>query len=302
MFLTSPAFLSIPTDALRTDCFTNFLPHISLHCLKGFDLGALTPLLWCLEERDKLMEFYERASGARLHASYIRPGGVAVDLPLGLMDDVYAFCKAFVSRVDEVEEMLTTNRIWKQRVVDIGVVSAKDALDWGFSGPMLRASGVSWDLRKAQPYDAYDKVDFVVPVGVNGDCYDRYLIRVEEMRQSVKIIEQCLNQMPMGEIRVDDRKISPPSRKDMKTSMESLIHHFKLNSEGFHVPTGETYTATESPKGEFGILLISNGTNRPYRCAIRAPSFAHLQSLNAMGKGHMLADAVTIIGTQDFVL
>lgn len=218
------------------------------------------------------------------------------------MDDIYEFCKAFRSRIDEMEELLTSNRIWKQRLVDIGIVSAADALDRGFSGPMLRGSGVSWDLRKTQPYDAYEKVDFTVPVGINGDCYDRYLLRVEEMRQSLHIIIQCLNQMPEGEVGVDDRKIYPPSRKNMKQSMESLIHHFKLYSEGFAVPAGDTYTAVESPRGELGVYLVSNGTNRPYRCAIRSPGFAHLAGLNMMGKGHMLADLVTIIGTQDFVL
>ena len=218
------------------------------------------------------------------------------------MDDIYAFCKSFVSRIDEMEEMLTGNRIWKQRLVDIGVVTASEALEWGFSGPMLRGSGVSWDLRKAQPYDAYEHVDFKIPVGINGDCYDRYLIRVEEMRQSLDIITQCLNQMPEGEIKVDDRKISPPSRENMKQSMEALIHHFKLYSEGYSVPAGDTYTAVEAPKGEFGVYLVSNGTNRPYRCGIRAPGFAHLSALNMMGKGHMVADAVTIIGTQDIVL
>lgn len=265
------------------------------------DVGALTPFLWAFEEREKLMEFYERVSGARLHSAYVRPGGVAQDIPVGIMDDIYQFCKSFVSRVDEIEEMLTGNRIWKQRLVDIGVVSAREALEWGFSGPMLRGSGVSWDLRKAQPYDAYDLVDFKIPVGVNGDCYDRYMIRVEEMRQSVDIIVQCLNQMPEGEVKVDDRKISPPSREEMKNSMEALIHHFKLYSEGFSVPTGETYTAVEAPKGEFGVFLVANGTNRPYRCGIRAPGFAHLSALNMMGQGHMVADAVTIIGTQDIV-
>ncbi|CDF77401.1 NADH dehydrogenase subunit 7 [Chondrus crispus] len=268
----------------------------------GRYIGAVTPLLWLFEEREKLMEFSERVSGARLHSFYIRPGGVATDLPLGIMDDIYDFCKAFRSRIDEMEELLTSNRIWKQRLVDIGIVSAAEALDRGFSGPMLRGSGVSWDLRKAQPYDAYEMVDFMVPVGINGDCYDRYLLRVEEMRQSLNIIIQCLNQMPEGEVGVDDRKIYPPSRKNMKQSMESLIHHFKLYSEGFAVPAGDTYTAIESPRGELGVYLVSNGTNRPYRCAIRSPGFAHLAGLNTMGKGHMLADLVTIIGTQDFVL
>lgn len=281
---------------------TRILNHLLAVGCHGMDVGALTPFLWAFEEREKLMEFYERVSGARLHSAYVRPGGVATDIPLGLMDDIYAFCKAFVSRVDEIEEMLTGNRIWKQRLVDIGVVSAAQALEWGFSGPMLRGSGVNWDLRKAQPYDAYEFVDFKIPVGINGDCYDRYLIRVEEMRQSLDIIIQCLNQMPEGEIKVDDRKISPPSRENMKQSMEALIHHFKLYSEGYAVPSGDTYTAVEAPKGEFGVYLVSNGTNRPYRCGIRAPGFAHLSALNLMGKGHMVADAVTIIGTQDIVL
>lgn len=280
---------------------TRIQSHLVFLGAHGLDIGALTPFLWVFEEREKLFEFCERVAGARLHANYIRPGGVATDLPMGIMDDIYGFIKAFPSRLDEVEEMLTENRIWKQRLVDIGVVPASDALDWGFSGPMLRASGVSWDLRKNQPYDAYDKVQFKVPVGVKGDCYDRYLVRVEEMRQSVSIIEQCLNQMPTGEICVDDRKITPPSRSNMKQSMEALIHHFKLYSEGFAVPASESYTAVEAPRGEFGIYLISNGTNRPYRCSIRSPGFAHLAALNMMAKGHQVADLVTIIGTQDFV-
>ncbi|CDF77400.1 NADH dehydrogenase I (Complex I) iron-sulfur protein 49kDa subunit [Chondrus crispus] len=280
---------------------TRILNHLLAVGCHGMDVGALTPFLWAFEEREKLMEFYERVSGARLHSAYVRPGGVVSDIPLGLMDDIYAFCKSFVSRIDEMEEMLTGNRIWKQRLVDIGVVTASEALEWGFSGPMLRGSGISWDLRKAQPYDAYEHVDFKIPVGINGDCYDRYLIRVEEMRQSLDIIIQCLNQMPEGEIKVDDRKISPPSRENMKQSMEALIHHFKLYSEGYSVPAGDTYTAVEAPKGEFGVYLVSNGTNRPYRCGIRAPGFAHLSALNMMGKGHMVADAVTIIGTQDIV-
>lgn len=218
------------------------------------------------------------------------------------MDDIYSFCKDFSSRIDDIEEILTSNRIWKQRLVDIGVVTASDAMEMGFSGPMLRGSGVAWDLRKTQPYDAYDKVEFNVPVGINGDCYDRYIIRVEEMRQSLNIVLQCLNLMPEGELSVDDRKIFPPSRQNMKQSMESLIHHFKLYSEGFAVPAGDTYSAVESPRGELGVYLVSNGTNRPYRCAIRSPGFAHLSGLNLMAKGHMLADLVTIIGTQDFVL
>jgi NADH dehydrogenase (ubiquinone) Fe-S protein 2 len=280
---------------------TRILNHLLALTCHALDVGALTPFLWGFEEREKLMEFYERVSGARMHAAYIRPGGVAQDLPLGLSEDIYRFARQFASRIDEMEEMLTGNRIWKQRLVDIGVVTADQALDWGFSGVMLRGSGVAWDLRKTQPYDVYDRMDFQVPVGSRGDCYDRYLIRIEEMRQSLRIILQCLQEMPQGETKVDDRKITPPSRTHMKTSMESLIHHFKLYTEGFSVPAGETYTAVEAPKGEFGVYLVSNGTNRPYRCKIRAPGFAHLQGIDFMAKNHMLADVVTIIGTQDIV-
>ena len=280
---------------------TRILNHLLALTCHALDVGALTPFLWGFEEREKLMEFYERVSGARMHAAYIRPGGVAQDLPLGLSEDIYRFARQFASRIDEMEEMLTGNRIWKQRLVDIGVVTADQALDWGFSGVMLRGSGVAWDLRKTQPYDVYDRMDFQVPVGSRGDCYDRYLIRIEEMRQSLRIILQCLQEMPQGEIKVDDHKITPPSRTHMKTSMESLIHHFKLYTEGFSVPAGETYTAVEAPKGEFGVYLVSNGTNRPYRCKIRAPGFAHLQGIDFMAKNHMLADVVTIIGTQDIV-
>ena len=223
------------------------------------------------------------------------------DLPIGLMDDIYDFITKFSTRVDEVEEVVTGNRIWKQRVVDIGVVTAQQAMDWGFSGVMLRGSGVKWDLRKVQPYDAYDQVEFDVPIGRHGDCYDRYLCRVEEMRQSLKIIHQCLNKMPEGEIKTDDTKVSPPSRKEMKDSMEALIHHFKLFTEGVQVPPGTTYTAIEAPKGEFGVYLVSDGTSKPYRCKIRAPGFYHLAALDMMSKGHMLADVVAIIGTQDIV-
>jgi NADH dehydrogenase (ubiquinone) Fe-S protein 2 len=280
---------------------TRLLNHLLALTCHAMDVGALTPFLWAFEEREKLMEFYERVSGARMHAAYIRPGGVAQDLPVGLSEDIFKFCQQFASRIDEMEEMLTNNRIWKQRLVDIGVVTADQALDWGFSGVMLRGSGVSWDLRKTQPYDVYDKINFDVPVGTRGDCYDRYLIRVEEMRQSLRIIMQSLNQLPQGVIKVDDKKITPPSRSQMKQSMESLIHHFKLYTEGFVVPASETYTAVEAPKGEFGVFLVSNGTNRPYRCKIRAPGFAHLQGLDFMSRNHMLADVVTIIGTQDIV-
>ena len=280
---------------------TRILNHLLALTTHALDVGALTPFLWGFEEREKCMEFYERVSGARMHAAYVRPGGVAQDMPLGLSEDIYKFAQQFSSRIDEMEELLTTNRIWKQRLVDVGVVTAASAFDWGFSGVMLRGSGINWDLRKVQPYDAYSQIDFQVPVGSRGDCYDRYLIRLEEMRQSVRIIMQCLNEMPNGMIKSNDRKINPPARSQMKQSMESLIHHFKLYTEGFSVPAGETYTAVEAPKGEFGVYLVSNGSNRPYRCKIRAPGFAHLQGLDAMSRNHMLADVVTIIGTQDIV-
>ena len=280
---------------------TRILNHLRAVGCHAMDVGATTPMLWAFEEREKLMEFYERVSGARLHAAYIRPGGVSQDLPLGLLDDIYMFSEQFSTRVDEMEELLTGNRIWKQRLVDIGVVSAKDAKDWGFSGVMLRGSGVSWDLRKTQPYDVYSSIDFDVPVGTNGDCFDRYLIRIEEMRQSLRIISQCINTIPEGPVKSSDAKIVTPSRSQVKNSMESLIHHFKLHTEGFSVPSGETYSATEAPKGEFGVFLISNGSNKPYRCKIKAPGFNHLQALDFMSKGHLVADVVTIIGTQDIV-
>ncbi|XP_003386058.1 PREDICTED: NADH-ubiquinone oxidoreductase 49 kDa subunit-like [Amphimedon queenslandica] len=280
---------------------TRILNHIMSVTSHILDVGANTPFLWLFEEREKMMEFYERVSGARLHAAYVRPGGVAQDLPLGLMDDIYDFISNFSVRLDEVEELLTNNRIWKQRVVDIGVVPVQTALDYGFSGVMLRGSGVKWDLRKVQPYDAYDEVDFDVPIGPNGDCYDRYLCRMEEMRQSLRIILQCMNQMPEGEVKVDDAKITPPKRAEMKDSMEALIHHFKLFTEGYNVPPGSTYTAIEAPKGEFGVYLVSDGSSKPYRCKIRAPGFYHLAGLHMMSKGHMLADVVAIIGTQDIV-
>ena len=280
---------------------TRILNHLLAVGCHAMDVGATTPMLWAFEEREKLMEFYERVSGARLHAAYIRPGGVSQDLPLGLLDDIYVFSEQFSTRIDEMEELLTGNRIWKQRLVDIGVVSAKDAKDWGFSGVMLRGSGVSWDLRKTQPYDVYSSIDFDVPVGTNGDCFDRYLIRIEEMRQSLRIISQCINTIPEGPVKSSDAKIVTPSRSQVKNSMESLIHHFKLHTEGFSVPSGETYSATEAPKGEFGVFLISNGSNKPYRCKIKAPGFNHLQALDFMSKGHLVADVVTIIGTQDIV-
>jgi len=280
---------------------TRILNHIGNVCWQGLDVGATTPFFWGFEEREKMMEFYERVSGARMHAAYIRPGGVTADIPLGLSDDIYQFCQQFPGRLDEIEELLTGSRIWKQRLVDIGVVTADQALAYGFTGVMLRGSGVPYDLRRAQPYEIYPELDFEVPVGLHGDCYDRYLLRIEEMRQSVKIMVQCLNLLEPGPVRVDDRKVTPPPRSAMKDDMESLIHHFKLYTEGYSPPPGETYTAIEAPKGEFGIYLVSDGTNRPYKCHIRAPGFAHLQGLEMMSKGHMLADVVTIIGTADVV-
>uniref|UniRef100_A0A8C4WZI3 NADH dehydrogenase [ubiquinone] iron-sulfur protein 2, mitochondrial n=1 Tax=Eptatretus burgeri TaxID=7764 RepID=A0A8C4WZI3_EPTBU len=278
---------------------TRLLNHVMALTTHALDVGAMTPFFWMFEEREKMMEFYERVSGARMHAAYIRPGGVHQDMPLGLMDDIYEFVKNFSIRIDELEEMLTNNRIWKGRTVNIGVVSAADALNYGFSGVMLRGSGIKWDLRKTQPYEVYDQVDFDVPIGSNGDCYDRYLIRVEEMRQSLRIINQCLNRMPEGEIKVDDAKISPPKRSEMKSSMESLIHHFKLYTEGYQVPPGATYTAIEAPKGEFGVYLVSDGTSRPYRCKIKAPGFAHLVRHRKGSLGFELRDHVC--GTQDIV-
>nr|YP_009364861.1 NADH dehydrogenase subunit 7 [Fucus distichus]ARI50049.1 NADH dehydrogenase subunit 7 [Fucus distichus] len=280
---------------------TRILNHLLAVGCHAMDVGAMTPFLWSFEEREKLMEFYERVSGARMHASYFRPGGVSQDISLGIVDDIYTFAGQFGQRLDEMEEMLTDNRIWQERLVDIGVVTAQEAVNWGFSGVMLRGSGVRWDLRKNEPYEIYSELNFRGVVGKTGDCYDRYLARVEEMRQSLSIIHQCLNNMPKGSVKIDDAKISPPSRSEVKQNMESLIHHFKLYTEGVSVPSGETYTATEAPKGEFGVYLVSDGSNRPYRCKIKAPGFSHLQGLNFMAKSHMLADVVTIIGTQDIV-
>ncbi|TKY85582.1 hypothetical protein EX895_005744 [Sporisorium graminicola] len=280
---------------------TRILNHCMAVLSHVMDVGGLTPFLWAFEEREKLMEFYERVSGARLHAAYVRPGGVAYDLPPGLLDDIHKWATQFGSRVDEIEEVVTGNRIWKGRTIGIGKVTAQEALDYGFSGVMLRGSGIPWDIRKVAPYDAYDQVEFDVPVGKNGDCYDRYLCRVEEFRQSLRIIEQCLNKMPAGQIKVDDHKLVPPPRATMKESMESLIHHFKLFSEGYAVPPGETYSAIEAPKGEMGVYLVSDGTNRPYRCKIRAPGFAHLAGADFMARHHYIPDMVAIIGTLDLV-
>ena len=280
---------------------TRILNHLLAVTCHALDVGAMTPLLWGFEEREKLMEFYERVSGARMHASYIRPGGVQQDLPLNFLEDLFQFVTAFTIRIDEFEELLSNNRIWKQRLVNIGIVTKKEALDWGFSGVMLRGSGIPWDLRKSQPYEVYDKTPFDIPVGTNGDCFDRYLIRIQEMRQSLRIILFCINNIPEGQIKIDDKKITPPSRFEMKNSMEALIHHFKFYTQGFDVPKSSTYVTVEAPKGEFGVFLKSDGSNRPYRCHIKAPGFVHLQGLPFMSKGHMIADVVTIIGTQDIV-
>jgi NADH-quinone oxidoreductase subunit D len=279
------------------------------------DVGALTPPLWGFEEREKLMVFYERASGSRMHAKYFRIGGVHQDLPDELvadiatfcethhavLDDIWAFCDPFLKVCDDLEDLLTDNRIFKQRNVDIGVISLEDAWKWGFSGVMVRGSGAAWDLRKAQPYECYSDLEFDIPVGKNGDCFDRYLCRIEEMRQSVHLMRQCIAKMPGGPVQVDDHKITPPKRGDMKRSMEALIHHFKLYTEGYHVPPGDTYAAVEAPKGEFAVYLVADGSNRPYRCKIRAPGFAHLSAMDFMNRGHMLADVSAIIGSLDIV-
>ena len=277
------------------------LNHILNLTAFAIDVGAMTPLLWGFEEREILHSFYERASGARFHAAYFRPGGVHQDIPEELLEDIYKWLKNFPNFINDLETLLTENRIFKQRTVDIGVVSKEDALNLGFSGPPLRASGHAWDLRKDQPYDVYSKMDFDIPIGNTGDCYARYLVRVEEMRQSCKIIEQCINNMPKGIVLANDAKMAPPSRKEMKGSMEALIHHFKLYTEGVHVPEAETYTAVEAPKGEFGVFLVSDGTNKPYRAKLRAPGFQFLAATEHMCKGHMLADSVAVIGSMDLV-
>jgi NADH-quinone oxidoreductase subunit D len=267
----------------------------------AMDVGAMTPFLWSFEQREFLMEFYERVSGARLHSAYFRPGGVYRDIPDGLLKDIKKWAIKFPKFIKDLEDLLSDNRIFKQRTVDIGIVSSQDAIDFGFTGPMLRASGVKWDLRKEESYEIYDKLDFEVPVGGNGDCYDRYFVRVEEMKESLKIIHQCIDTIPKGIVMIRNNKIAPPKRKLMKTSMESLIHHFKLYTEGYKVPKGETYTSVEAPKGEFGVYLVSDGSNKPYKCKIRAPGFAHLQAMDFCSKGHMLADVVAILGSMDIV-
>ena len=280
------------------------LSHLLNVTTQAMDVGALTPPLWGFEEREKLMVFYERASGSRLHANYFRPGGVHQDLPQALIDDIATWCDTFIPVLDDIDRLLTGNRIFKQRNVDIGVVSLKDCLAWGFTGVMIRGSGAAWDLRKSQPYECYAELDFDIPVGKNGDCYDRYLIRMEEMRQSVHIMKQCiarLNAEGPGPVVAPNNKVSPPRRDQMKRSMEALIHHFKLYTEGFHVPEGEVYAHVEAPKGEFGVYLVADGTNKPYRCKIRAPGFAHLQAMDFMNRGHMLADVSAILGSLDIV-
>jgi len=280
------------------------LNHLLNVTTQAMDVGALTPPLWGFEEREKLMVFYERACGARLHAAYFRPGGVHRDLPPELIDDIETWANEFPKTLDSIDELLTENRIFKQRNCDIGVVSEQDVLDWAFSGVMARGSGLAWDLRRAQPYERYEEFDFLVPVGRNGDCYDRYLCRMAEMRESMKIIHQAIARLraPEGGGDVLARgKITPPTRSDMKTSMEALIHHFKLYTEGFHVPEGEVYAAVEAPKGEFGVYLVADGTNRPYRAKIRAPGYSHLQAMDYVARGHQLADVAAIIGTMDIV-
>ncbi len=277
------------------------LSHLLNVTTQALDVGALTPSLWGFEERETLMTFYERVSGSRLHANYFRPGGVHQDLPRGLSEDIVSFCNNFPKVIDDLETLLTDNRIFKQRNVGIGIISKQEALDHSFSGVMLRGSGVPWDLRKAQPYECYRDFNFKIPVGKNGDCYDRYLCRMEEMRESVKIIKECINKMPSGPVKSIDGKITPPKKKDLKNSMEALIHHFKLFSEGFRVPIGEIYTAVEAPKGEFGVYLISDGSNKPYKCKIRAPGFSHLQAMDYLLKGHMLADVPAVLGSLDIV-
>ncbi|MBV9260361.1 MAG: NADH-quinone oxidoreductase subunit D [Pseudolabrys sp.] len=279
------------------------LSHLLNVTTQAMDVGALTPPLWGFEEREKLMMFYERASGARMHAAYFRPGGVHQDLPSKLVDDIEAFCDPFLKVLDDLDNLVIGNRIFKQRNVDIAVVSLDDAWNWGFSGVMVRGSGAAWDLRRAQPYECYSELEFDIPVGKNGDNYDRQVIRMEEMRQSIRIMKQCIAKLRMtpGEVVVDDNKIAPPRRGEMKRSMEALIHHFKLYTEGYHVPAGEVYAAVEAPKGEFGVYLVADGTNKPYKCKIRAPGFAHLQAMDWLCRGYMLADVSAILGSIDIV-
>jgi len=280
---------------------TRILNHLLNVTTYALDCGAITPSLWGFEQREHLLEFYEAVGGSHYHVNYFRAGGIAKDLPPGLEQRIAKWCDTFPAFLDDLERLLNENRIFKQRTVDIGVMSAEQAMAWGFSGPCLRASGVPWDLRKSQPYEIYADLDFDTPVGRHGDCYDRYLVRMQEMRQSLRLVRQCLQRLKPGPIKIADNKIAPPKRAEMKRSMESLIHHFKLYTEGYHVPAGATYTVTEAPKGEFGVYMVADGTNKPYRCKIRAPGYAHLQAMEVLSKGHMLADAVSIIGSLDIV-
>jgi NADH-quinone oxidoreductase subunit D len=297
--------MTVPTRAQYIRVLYSEIGRLLSHLLnvttQAMDVGALTPPLWGFEEREKLMVFYERASGARMHANYFRAGGVHQDLPQALLDDIHAFCENFPKVLDDIETLLTDNRIFKQRNVDIGIVKREDALAWGMSGVMLRSTGLAWDLRRAQPYECYSDLEFQIPIGKNGDCYDRYLMRMEEMRQSNKIMKQCIAKMPGGPVNVRETKVVPPTRGEMKRSMEALIHHFKLYTEGYHVPAGEVYAAVEAPKGEFGVYLVSDGTNKAYRCKIRAPGFAHLQAMDFLCRGHMLADVSAVLGSIDIV-
>ena len=299
--------LEVPKRAQHIRVLYSEIGRILSHLLnittQAMDVGALTPPLWGFEEREKLMVFYERASGSRMHAAYFRVGGVHQDLPPALIDDLDGWCDQFPEKLDDIETLITNNRIFKQRNVDIGVVSAEEALAWGFSGVMVRGSGMAWDLRRAQPYESYAEYDFKVPVGKNGDCYDRYLIRVLEMRESVKIMKQAISKLreTRGPVMTTDGKVAPPKREKMKGNMESLIHHFKLYTEGFHVPAGEVYAAVEAPKGEFGVYLVADGSNKPYRCKIRAPGYPHLQAMDWMNRGHLLADVSAILGSLDIV-
>jgi NADH-quinone oxidoreductase subunit D len=301
--------LTIPKRAQLIRVLFSEIGRILSHLLnvttQAMDVGALTPPLWGFEERERLMVFYERASGSRMHAKYFRIGGVHQDLPVKLIEDIAAWIGPFLKTVDDIESLLSDNRIFKQRNVDIGVVSLEECFQYGFSGVMVRGSGAAWDLRKVQPYECYAELDFDIPIGKNGDCYDRYHLRVEEMRQSARIMQQCCNKLLSAEGQgphvADDRKVVPPKRADMKRSMEALIHHFKLYTEGFHVPEGEVYTCVEAPKGEFGVYLVADGSNKPYRCKIRAPGFPHLQAMDFMNRGHMLADVSAILGSLDIV-
>ncbi len=299
------ANIEVPLRAQYIRVLFAELTRISNHILNttthAMDVGAMTPILWLFEEREILFTFFERVSGARMHSAYFRPGGVHQDIPDGLLKDIDDWAVNFPKALDNVQSLVADNRIFKQRNVDIGTISQADAIAWGFTGPCIRGSGIAWDLRKTQPYDVYDRMNFDVIVGNNGDCYDRFMVRMGEMRESLKIVRQCIAEMPAGRHATLDRKVTPPSRNEMKRSMESLIHHFKLYTEGFHVPAGEAYVGTESPKGEFGVYLVSDGTNKPYRCHFRATGFAHLQAMDFLCKGHMLADATAILGSLDIV-